>query len=59
MLYDIIPLLILILDIYCIVMIVQGGGETTMKLIWILIVLFLPLLGPILYLLIGRGARTA
>jgi len=59
MYYSLGGLLVLILDIYCIMLIVQGGGDPMMKLVWILIVLFLPLLGPILYLLIGRGARTA
>jgi hypothetical protein len=28
------------------------------KLIWILLIIFLPVLGPILYLLIGRGQRV-
>jgi hypothetical protein len=48
-------LLVLILDIYCIYLIVTGGGDSGKKILWVLIVLLLPLLGPILYLLIGRG----
>lgn len=28
------------------------------KLIWIVLIIFLPVLGPILYLLIGRGQRV-
>ena len=59
MYYSIGGLLILILDIYCIYLIVTGGGDTGMKLLWIIVVLLLPLLGPILYLLLGRGSARA
>jgi len=55
----IIGLLILILDIYVIYLIVTGGADLGMKLVWVIVVLILPLLGPILYLVIGRGARRA
>ncbi|MBC8106196.1 MAG: PLDc N-terminal domain-containing protein [Anaerolineae bacterium] len=48
-------LLILILDIFCIMQVVQSSMDGMKKLIWILLILFLPLLGPILWLLIGRG----
>ena len=54
--YNLIGLLILILDIYAIYLIVTGGGDPGKKLIWIIVVLLLPLLGPILYFAIGRGA---
>jgi Phospholipase_D-nuclease N-terminal len=56
--YPIIGILILILDIYVIYMILQAGGDMGMKLIWIIIVLLLPLLGPILYMLLGRGGQS-
>jgi hypothetical protein len=56
--YGIIGLLILVLDIYAIYLIVIGGGDTGMKLLWIIIVLVLPLLGPILYFAIGKGRLT-
>ena len=54
--YWIIGPLILILDIYVIYLIVTGSGDTGMKLVWVIVVLLLPLLGPILYLLLGRGS---
>ena len=54
----IIGLLILILDIYVIYLIVTGGADLGMKLVWVIVVLILPLLGPILYLVSGRGARA-
>lgn len=44
-----------ILDVYCIYLILTGGGDAGIKLLWIIIVLLLPLLGPILYFVIGRG----
>jgi Phospholipase_D-nuclease N-terminal len=52
---SIVGLLILILDIYVIYQIIKGPGEAGMKLVWVIVVLFLPVLGPILYLLLGRG----
>ena len=54
--YSIAALLILILDIYVIYLIVTSGGDPGMKLVWVIVVLLLPLIGPNLYLLLGRGA---
>jgi hypothetical protein len=54
----ILGLLILILDIYVIYLIIKSSAESGMKLIWIILVLLLPLLGPILYFAIGRGAKA-
>ena len=56
MFYSAAGLLIFILDIYCLYLILTGGGDIGVKLLWVIIVLFLPLIGPILYLLIGRKA---
>jgi len=55
--YSLIGLLILALDIYIIYLVVIGKGEPGMKLLWIILVLLLPVVGPLLYLLLGRGAR--
>jgi hypothetical protein len=55
--YPLVGLLVLILDIYAIYLILQGPGDTGMKLVWILIVLVLPPIGAILYLLLGRGGQ--
>ena len=51
--YGLIGLVILILDIIAIIGIVQSGLSGGMKLVWILIVLFLPVIGMILWFLIG------
>ena len=56
--YGIIGSLILILDIYVIYLILTSPGETGMKLLWVIAVLLLPLIGPILYFVLGRGGRT-
>ncbi len=58
MFYGLAALLIFILDIYVIYLIVTSSLDTGMKLIWVILVLLLPLLGPILYLVLGRGASV-
>jgi len=52
--YPIFGLLLLILDIYVIYLVVVSSRDAIVKLIWILVVLLLPLVGPILYFLLGR-----
>lgn len=48
-------LVVLILDIIAIVSIVKAAKPLGWKLIWILVVLLLPVLGMILYFLIGKS----
>lgn len=51
-------LVILALDIWAIINIVQSGTTTGMKVVWVLLVLFLPVIGLIIWLLAGpRGAK--
>ncbi|CAN5447846.1 hypothetical protein BH10PLA1_BH10PLA1_00420 [soil metagenome] len=52
--YGIVGLLILVLDIFVIVQILNGGGDMGKKLLWIILVLILPLVGPLLYYVMGR-----
>jgi hypothetical protein len=54
--YGIVGLIVLILDIIAIVSILTGGKSIGFKVLWILLVLLLPLIGMILYFLIGRSA---
>ncbi len=44
--------------IYCLINILKNKFEQNDKIIWILVVVFLPLLGSFLYLLIGKNKRT-
>ena len=52
--YTVSGLLVLVLDIYVIYLIVTGAGDPGKKFAWVIVVLILPLLGAILYLLIGH-----
>ena len=47
--------LILILDILVIISVLTGNGSTGHKLLWIILILLLPVLGLVLYLLLGRS----
>jgi len=42
------------LAIYCIVDIIRNGARNMNKIMWVSIVLFINMLGPILYLLFGK-----
>ncbi len=48
-------LIILIIDIVVIVDILKSNKDTEKKVLWIIAVVFLPVLGPILYYLIGKN----
>ncbi|MDX1561528.1 MAG: PLD nuclease N-terminal domain-containing protein [Gammaproteobacteria bacterium] len=47
-------LIILVLDIWAIVKIVEGKQSTGTKVLWIVIILLLPVIGLILWYLLGR-----
>ncbi len=51
-----IGLIIFILDIIAIVEVLKSSRDTLSKLLWILLVLFFPLGGLVLYYLLGRKA---
>ncbi len=51
-------LLVTVLDIIAIVSILKSGADSGTKLLWIVVVVLLPLLGMILYFLMGPGRRT-
>ena len=50
----IVGLIILALDIWAIVTIIQGRGPTDKKILWILVILLLPIIGLILWLVMRR-----
>jgi hypothetical protein len=50
-------IIILILDIYAVLMILQSSASTVQKLIWFLVVLLLPLLGLIIWYFAGPGKK--
>jgi hypothetical protein len=50
-------LVITVLDIVAIVSILKSRADAGTKLLWIILVILLPLLGMILYFLMGPGRR--
>ena len=46
-------LVLLILDVWAVVKILQSGAETFSKVIWVVVILLLPLLGLVLWFLFG------
>jgi len=55
----IVGLLILAGDIWAIINVIQSSASNGKKLVWILVVLLLPLLGLILWFLLGPRDRKA
>lgn len=49
-----ISFVILIIDILVIIDIVKSNKDTEKKILWIIAVVFLPILGPILWYVIGK-----
>ena len=52
---QLIGLVILVLDIVAIVECVQSRMDTTKKVLWIVLIIVLPVVGMILYFLLGRN----
>ena len=50
---------ILLLDIFAIVSVLLGSSGVMRKVIWIALILLLPVVGMVLYFLIGRSAADA
>ena len=59
MLESLIGLAILIADVWAIVNIFQSGASTGKKVLWIVLVLLLPVLGLILWFLLGPRGKSA
>ena len=51
---SLIGLVILVLDILAIVNLVKSSKPTGQKILWALLIIFLPVIGLILYFLLGR-----
>jgi hypothetical protein len=55
--FSLIGLLILVLDVIALVSLLKSGADTTTKILWLLLIVLLPVLGMILYFLMGPGRR--
>jgi hypothetical protein len=51
---NLIGLLIFVIDIYAIYLVITGGGSVATKVLWVVLILLLPVIGVILYFLLGR-----
>ena len=51
-------LVVTVLDVIAIVSILKSSADTGTKLLWIVLVILLPVLGMILYFLMGPGRRS-
>jgi hypothetical protein len=47
-----------VLDIIAIVDVIRRPMDTAMKILWVILILWLPIIGPILYYLLGRGKQN-
>lgn len=52
-LHSLIGLLILVLDIWAIINIVKSSADTAKKVLWVLLILFLPVIGLVIWALLG------
>ncbi len=50
-------ILVTVLDVIAVVSLLKSGADTGTKILWLLLILLLPLLGMILYFLMGPGRR--
>lgn len=55
--YSVIGLLILILDIFAIIKIIQSSASGLEKILWILAVLIFPVVGMIVWFFAGPGGK--
>jgi hypothetical protein len=58
-LHLIIGLIILILDIVAIISVLGGTSSLGRKLLWLAIILLFPVIGVIIYFLVGQSPRDA
>lgn len=56
--YSLLGLLILVADVFAIVRILQSSSTTLEKLVWVLVILFLPVIGFVVWFLAGPGRKS-
>jgi len=55
--YSIWGLLILVLDIIALVSLLKSGADSGTKILWVVLIVLLPVLGMVLYFILGPGRR--
>lgn len=56
---SLIGVIILVLDVWAILSVLMGSSSIERKLLWVLVILLLPVLGILLYLVMGRSRLDA
>jgi hypothetical protein len=57
--FRLIWLAVLILDLVALVSLLKSGADTGTKILWVLLIVLLPVVGMVLYFLMGPGRKTA
>ena len=57
--YSLIGLIVLVLDIVALVKLLQSGADTGSKILWALLIILLPVVGMVLFFLMGPGRSRA
>ncbi|HLN58916.1 MAG TPA: PLD nuclease N-terminal domain-containing protein [Thermoanaerobaculia bacterium] len=55
--FRLLSLAVLVLDVIALVSLLQSSADTATKILWAVLIIFLPVLGMILYFLMGPGRR--
>jgi hypothetical protein len=55
--FSLVGLVIMVLDVIALVSLLKSGADGATKILWALLIILLPVLGMILYFLMGPGRR--
>lgn len=57
--YNLIYLIVVVLDVIALVKLLQSGADTGSKILWAILIILLPVVGMVLYFLMGPGRSKA
>ena len=57
--YSLFGLIVLVLDIVALVSLLKSGADAGTKILWVILIVLLPLVGMIVYFVMGPGRRKA
>ncbi len=55
--FSLVGLVVMVLDVIALVSLLKSGADAATKILWALLIILLPVLGMILYFLMGPGRR--
>jgi hypothetical protein len=55
--FSLVGLVVLVLDVIALVSLLKSSADTGTKILWVLLIILLPVVGMILYFLMGPGRR--